>query len=747
MKLKTKPGDFRVQELLDESYLEPRGAHRVYLVQKRKMTSFEAAEILSALAQVQTSDVSMAGLKDRQGVTTQYMSVPGGRRVELEQPELKIRPVGCASVPISAQHSRGNEFEIRVRDLSPKEQVALKRNRPIVAKLGVPNYFDEQRFGNLRHCQGWIAKDLMLGHPQRALQNLLCAASPHDAGKLGDFKAALRGAWGDWSECREISGRFGEHHSVFEHLRSNPEDFRGAFYHIRSRLRLIHLYAYQSHIWNRALALFLARISGDQGARIASSIEGLLVFPDRFLAEVAEWKSSLRLPGVGLEDVDNPAQRALFEEILADEGLTAEQFRIDGVSGFQLKGEDRRMFIKPEKLTVKADGRSEDRAAFMLTFELPRGAYATLVTRGLLAEPRKGPIDLKRLEYYRTRQPREHRVEGQEESRSKRWQGANVPPPTVSGESRPLPGGARGYQRGGGGRPTWNDRQGSADHGSRGGRPARKDRQDGGGQRESYGRRPDRGERPAWKDQKEGGQRESYGRKPDRGERPAWKDQKEGGQRESYGRRPESGQKFPWKSRHEGGSRDRDDRRPERGNKPSFGNRQEGGRRESHDRRPERQDTPAYGYQGGDQRKSYGHRPERGNKPAWKARPEGGQGESYGRNPERGAKSAWGQQQAGGNHDRRPERGTKPAWGQRQAGGNHDRRPESGTKPAWKSRQEGSHSDDRERKRGTRRDSPWKTPSSSGGQGSKWGQRGSKGESSASNEGAGPSPGAEPGEQ
>ena len=723
MKLKTKPGDFRVQELLDESYLEPRGAHRVYLVQKRKMTSFEAAEILSALAQVQTSDVSMAGLKDRQGVTTQYMSVPGGRRVELEQPELKIRPVGCASVPISAQHSRGNEFEIRVRDLSPKEQVALKRNRPIVAKLGVPNYFDEQRFGNLRHCQGWIAKDLMLGHPQRALQNLLCAASPHDAGKLGDFKAALRGAWGDWSECREISGRFGEHHSVFEHLRSNPEDFRGAFYHIRSRLRLIHLYAYQSHIWNRALALFLARISGDQGARIASSIEGLLVFPDRFLAEVSEWKSSLRLPGVGLEDVDNPAQRALFEEILADEGLTAEQFRIDGVSGFQLKGEDRRMFIKPEKLTVKADGRSEDRAAFMLTFELPRGAYATLVTRGLLAEPRKGPIDLKRLEYYRTRQPREHRVEGQEESRSKRWQGANVPPPTVSGESRPLPGGARGYQRGGGGRPTWNDRQGSADHGSRGGRPARKDRQDGGGQRESYGRRPDRGERPAWKDQKEGGQRESYGR------------------------RPESGQKFPWKSRHEGGSRDRDDRRPERGNKPSFGNRQEGGRRESHDRRPERQDKPAYGYQGGDQRKSYGHRPERGNKPAWKARPEGGQGESYGRNPERGAKSAWGQQQAGGNHDRRPERGTKPAWGQRQAGGNHDRRPESGTKPAWKSRQEGSHSDDRERKRGARRDSPWKTPSSGGGQGSKWGQRGSKGESSASNEGAGPSPGAEPGEQ
>ncbi|MCB9913807.1 MAG: tRNA pseudouridine(13) synthase TruD [Planctomycetes bacterium] len=396
MRLKTKPGDFRVRELLDEAYIAEHGPHRVYLVQKRKLTSLEAAEALATLADVPTADVGMAGLKDRQGVTTQYMSVPGGRRVELDKPELKIRLVGGAREALTAEHSRGNAFELRLRDLTAHELELLERNRAIVAKLGVPNYFGEQRFGNLRHAQGWVARELMLGHDERALKDLLCAESPHDAGQLGRFKAALREAWGDWAACREIAGRFGEHHSVFEHLRKEPDDFRGAFYHVSSRLRLIHLYAFQSHVWNRALAWFLARVSGEKGARVAASIEGPLVFPERFLEEVAEWKSVLRLPGDGLADVEVPAQRALFAEVLADEGLDADRFRIEGVSGFQLKGEDRRMFVKPEHLRVQREGRAgrEDR---VLSFELPRGAYATLVVQALLAEPRRGPLDLRAL--------------------------------------------------------------------------------------------------------------------------------------------------------------------------------------------------------------------------------------------------------------------------------------------------------------------------------------------------------------
>jgi tRNA pseudouridine13 synthase len=441
MKIKYKPNDFKVEELLDRDYLQKSGAFRVYLVTKRKVTSLDAADVLASMANVAVSEVSMAGLKDRQGVTSQYMSVAGGKRIELDRPELKIVPVGDAREPLDARHSRGNAFEVRLRELSRGEATLLEDNRRIVEKLGVPNYFDEQRFGNLRHGQGWVAKELMLENHEVALAKLLSAESPHDAGRIAAFKKGLRGAWGDWSECRDIAGRFGQHHSVFEHLRRSPRDFAGAFYHIGSRLRLIHLYAWQSHLWNRAVAFCVADFIGEGNGRLAESIEGPLLFQNERLALDPEWDGSFRLPGEGLEDVAIPRQREFLTDVLAAEGLAPAKLRIDGVSGFRLKGEDRKLFVKPRRLKVHFLGRpGGPRDTAGLSFELPRGAYATLIVRGLLAPTVHGPIDVSRS---RDRNPRG------DDGRGRRWQGQNAAPPEP-GRGRRGP----GRPRSGGGPPA-----------------------------------------------------------------------------------------------------------------------------------------------------------------------------------------------------------------------------------------------------------------------------------------------------
>ena len=74
MKLKSKPGDFVVREILRDGYLRPRGRFRVYRVTKRKSTSLEAAAFLARHAGVDAGEIGLAGLKDRQGITTQFMS-------------------------------------------------------------------------------------------------------------------------------------------------------------------------------------------------------------------------------------------------------------------------------------------------------------------------------------------------------------------------------------------------------------------------------------------------------------------------------------------------------------------------------------------------------------------------------------------------------------------------------------------------------------------------------------------------
>jgi tRNA pseudouridine13 synthase len=274
-----------------------------------------------------------------------------------------------------------------VRGLEREELDALRANLPLVREQGVVNYFDDQRFGNLRHRQGWIALMLMRGEHEAALKRLLAGPSPHDDRRNAAFKHALGENWGDWRECRDVAGRFGAHHSVFEHLKRTPDDFAGAFEHVATRLRLIHLYAFQSHLWNRVVSTWIAERCEPALQVHAETVEGPLVFPSGPLPGVGP-EATFRLPGPRLADVGDPEQRALYADALAALRMVPADFDIQGVPGFQLKGEERPLQIVPRHLRIRPsepDPLNRGLRLVKLRFELPRGAYATLVVKRLLA--------------------------------------------------------------------------------------------------------------------------------------------------------------------------------------------------------------------------------------------------------------------------------------------------------------------------------------------------------------------------
>ncbi|MFT5049608.1 MAG: tRNA pseudouridine13 synthase [Chlamydiales bacterium] len=397
MKLKQKPGDFRVREVLRDDFVVQRGPNRVYLVKKRKLTSLEAASALASMTGVRPGDVSMAGLKDRQGITEQMMTVPRGKPIMYRRPELSIESIGSSAQPISSNDALGNQFDIIVRKLGPLDVRHVRAALPIVREHGLPNYFDEQRFGNLRHGQGWIALELAQGRVEDGLKRLLTALSQFDNEEMKTFKTGLYRNWGKWGNCRDIAGRFGAHHSVFEHLKRNDGDFAGAFGFISSRIRLIHLFAYQSHVWNRALAKVVeGNLDRNDTIGIASA-EGRLIFPKQAFSGPAAWGGMLPLPGPGLEGVTHADQRALFTEVLRPDKLEPEGFRIDGVPGFALKAEDRSMMVVPRDLRIRSKHSDSDgEGAIELSFGLPRGSYATLVVRRLIGSTNRSTNPLGR---------------------------------------------------------------------------------------------------------------------------------------------------------------------------------------------------------------------------------------------------------------------------------------------------------------------------------------------------------------
>lgn len=462
MKLKQKAQDFRVRELLEPAYFKERGRYRVYCVTKKKLTSMEAAAQLADMAGVPQAEIGMAGLKDRQGVTIQFMSVKGGRPVFLNTVELRIETAGFAAHELTSADSQGNAFEITVRGLTLDEREQLTRGAAEVKAYGLPNYFGEQRFGNLRHGQGWIARDLARGRHEVALRMLLAGRSEHDDARNTRFKSDLDEAWGDWRACREIAGRFGQHISVFQHLMREGEDFAGAFRYVKSQLRLIHLYAWQSHLWNRAVAAYVEEVTAAKDRITVPSPEGKLVFARGEVKVDPATKGMFRLPGPGLDDVKDKGQRDLLALALRHEGLQPHEFRIEGVSGFQLKGEDRPLLVSPRNLRVNEDRTGKT----VVSFELPRGSYATLVMARLVPPSQhdaqrsddrgRGRDD----ERPRTsRGPRSYsRSDAPPRDREPRGRADRGAGPRGAGSSRPASGPRRAPPRGKGPKHTRNER-------------------------------------------------------------------------------------------------------------------------------------------------------------------------------------------------------------------------------------------------------------------------------------------------
>src|SRR5439155_26432407 len=121
---------------------------------------------------------------------------------------------------------------------------------------GVPNYFDDQRFGSVQEGGEFVARALVRGDHEEALRLALAAPYAHDRAAAKKEKATLRACWGDWAVCKERLPR-GHARSLVDYLLHHPDDFRGALERLHPELRGLYLSAYQSHLWNRMLARWL----------------------------------------------------------------------------------------------------------------------------------------------------------------------------------------------------------------------------------------------------------------------------------------------------------------------------------------------------------------------------------------------------------------------------------------------------------------------------------------------------------
>ncbi len=182
--IRSCPEDFQVDEI--QSFTASGQGEHVWLhIKKTGENTDWVAGQLAKIAEVPRRDVSFAGMKDRNAVTTQWFSVQMPGR---EAPNWQAFLADSIEVLDEKRHDRklkrgtleGNHFRITIREFKGSEE-QLKAIIDQIKEQGIPNYFGEQRFGhggfNIQKAEQWFKGEFKVKSRQKRSIYLSAARS------------------------------------------------------------------------------------------------------------------------------------------------------------------------------------------------------------------------------------------------------------------------------------------------------------------------------------------------------------------------------------------------------------------------------------------------------------------------------------------------------------------------------------------------------------------------------------------
>lgn len=405
-RIKERPEDFLVEETPLYAPVGE-GEHLYLFVEKRGLSTFELVKRLARHFRVSESAIGYAGLKDKQAVTRQAVSIHvPGRRIEefpmIRDDRITVLWADRHVNKLRAGHLRGNRFSIKIRGAPLEDALRARRVLERLAVAGVPNRVGEQRFGMLRnnHLVGRAfvrgdyagALDLLLG-PGQGRPDLQPAG--REAYRRGDFEAAAR----DYPVTARAE-------RAALRVLARGANAERAFAAIPESVRRYYLTAFQSAVFNAVLdervraGTFGTLVEGDvafkHDNRALFDVDAAVLADPDTAGRLARFEISPTGPmwGPAMKRargaVDEAEVAALGRFGVTEADLSAFAGRGPGL----MQGARRPLRVPVIDPDVEA-GSDAFGTYIRCAFELPRGAFATVVLREIIKPgpgvPLEGP--------------------------------------------------------------------------------------------------------------------------------------------------------------------------------------------------------------------------------------------------------------------------------------------------------------------------------------------------------------------
>jgi len=342
--VKAQPEDFVVEEI---PLYEPGGSgtHTYLWIEKRQLNTLDAVRRIAALLGKRAADAGVAGLKDAQALTRQWISfehVPAGKLEELKahgDPNLRVLKISSHTNKLRMGHLRGNRFAIRLRVETPDaaQRLAARAHEvlAVLEQCGLPNYYGPQRFGR--------------------------NADNAEAGR-----ALVRGETAAFEQY------------VAQHYAARRPDVR--------KLRNLLVNAFQSELFNRVLARRMPKLGHLQAGDVAWLHRNGAVFRvgseedaarEQRRADAFEISPSGPLFGPKMLQAEG-APGEIETAVLRESGVTLEAFA-------RREAERQPGARRPLRVPLlEAPASEADASGLALRFALPPGSYASILIREII---------------------------------------------------------------------------------------------------------------------------------------------------------------------------------------------------------------------------------------------------------------------------------------------------------------------------------------------------------------------------
>jgi TruD family tRNA pseudouridine synthase len=397
---------------------------QLMVVKKRQKEHLAAIQALLKMLHIKRqSDIGLAGIKDMYAVTYQFCTIRG----EISDSQVVranggLRDVGMEiSVMGRVRHFlqkgdlHGNHFVIRISNVKRvqidvvdgvnhesmchcNKQEVLQRVTE-VQKYGFVNFYGEQRVGiagepdivGIRSFD--IGRAMLQGNFDKAVDllmtgRLLCRDDEVESPEVRRARQVWIDTGGSAVETFKAlpSGEAMARERIVLKGLKRYQNALDAFRCLHFQVRMFWINSYQSFIWNQVasarLRMFGAKaIAGDL---IRNRDGNIATITEDDVASTPFHAVVLPLPGTHVRYPENEIGH-LYVRLLADDKVS---FDNDGPIESTAKGSYRNICILVRSLQIDfPDKLTEDSAIdeFQISFDLPAGSYATMLTRELLA--------------------------------------------------------------------------------------------------------------------------------------------------------------------------------------------------------------------------------------------------------------------------------------------------------------------------------------------------------------------------